>query len=134
MPVHGSGRHALFAQPKSHAFVVDLYVHCPLLHAAPLAVEVIRVLPLHSGPGGLSHLTPAQGSVLHAPLAQPKLHAVSIAVYVQLPALHVPLLLYFRCVFASLQMAVGGVAQDTARHGSVEQACPWHVHVVTWDV
>ena len=63
-----------------HTAFIDGYEHEPPLQE-PGAVYVRRVLELaQSGAGAAPQVTPAQGSGLHAPLAQPNEQAVSLLV------------------------------------------------------
>lgn len=84
--------------------------------------------------GGEVHATPAHGSPLQTPLAQPKPHVVSLGVYVQPPPLHTPPP-NDRRVDASTQYDAGGAVHETPRHGSPLQlplAQPLG-HAVSWD-
>ena len=60
--------------------------------------------------GGVLQVTPAQGSGLQVPLAQPNEQKVSDGEYEQLPAEHVPEAAKVRRV-APRQVAAGGVLQ-----------------------
>jgi hypothetical protein len=67
-------------------------------------------------------VTPAQGSLRHAPDAQPKAQVVSTGEYVQLPPPHVPGVVNARRMFASTQTAAGGELHTTVAHGSPAHA------------
>ena len=48
------------------------------------------VEPAHAAGGGVLHVTPAHGSALHCPDAQPYAHTVSVDPYEHVPPEHVP--------------------------------------------
>ena len=71
-----------------------------------------RVLVLaQSAPGGELQMTPAQGSGLQVPLAQPNAQVASDEVYEQVPLPQVPEVEYVRRTVALAQMGEGGVLQ-----------------------
>ena len=78
----------------------------------PLAAKVRRVVLLAQvGPGGMLHVTPAQGSPAHAPLVQPFVQVVSVGAYVHAPLEHVPADEKVRMVFAFTHCEAGGELQ-----------------------
>jgi hypothetical protein len=65
-------------QPSTQAVSVGAYEQRPCLHV-PVAAYRRRVsASTQTAEGGLLQTTPAQGSLWHAPFAQPNAHAVSV--------------------------------------------------------
>jgi len=83
------------------------------------------------GAGGALQVTPAQGSGLQVPFAQPKEQAVSVGAYVHEPPVHEPEGAYVRRVELVGQVAAGGVLHVTFAQGSVLQAFATQLHVTT---
>jgi hypothetical protein len=63
----------------AHTLVLDAYEQLPLAHV-PDAAYVRTVVPFaQTVAGGWPQVTPAHGSLLHAPLLQPCAHVISVA-------------------------------------------------------
>lgn len=133
-PAHGSVTQAPALHPSGHVESCQVYVQAPPEHD-PGDRNVRRLTPSRQvAAGGALQATPAHGSPLQTPLAQPNPQVVSLGVYVQPPPLHTPPP-KVRRVEASTQYEAGGVVQETPRHGSPLQVPPAQPlgHAVSWD-
>jgi hypothetical protein len=77
-PAQGSPAQAPPWQPFGQEMLIDAYEHEPLLHVPGELYDRSVMLSAHSGTGGWSHETPAQGSPAQAPSRQPLGQAVSL--------------------------------------------------------
>ena len=88
--MQGSLVQAPFTQPYWQVESVGTYVQPPPEHV-PVGEKLRSVAAVtHARAGGLMQLTPAHGSLLQAPFAQPYWQLTSVAVYVHDPPEQLP--------------------------------------------